>query len=263
MAYERKEVILTKDDETIIFATLDAAGQHIGVSRERIRQLASQRSNLHKKSGYKINYGKLILGEEDKHKLMLETGLNEGQIEYKERIFKHYKNNYFVASNSSYIVISTKTVRYEKPTFGTRYRIGQEYIYRIVANLWIPNPENKEEVDHIAGLDKGHGIDNIRWATHKENCGAYSEPFMPEFSNYMIEGNDKVFASQTELAEFLDCNQSLISKVLNPRHVNNKTARGLTIKRVAAEDTTKRTALKLARIDKLEKMIKNLNDSIK
>lgn len=43
-------------------------------------------------------------------------------------------------------------------------------IHRIVASHFIPNPENKPEVNHLNG-DKSCNEDwNLAWATEKENC---------------------------------------------------------------------------------------------
>jgi hypothetical protein len=42
-------------------------------------------------------------------------------------------------------------------------------IHRLVALTFIPNPENKPYVDHIDGGRRNNHIDNLRWATPKEN----------------------------------------------------------------------------------------------
>ena len=44
-----------------------------------------------------------------------------------------------------------------------------EYIHRLVATEWVPNPEHKACVDHIDGNKINNLVSNIRWATVTEN----------------------------------------------------------------------------------------------
>ena len=49
---------------------------------------------------------------------------------------------------------------------------GKTYhIHRIVAETFIPNPDNKPEVDHIIPIMNGgtNDVNNLRWVTGKEN----------------------------------------------------------------------------------------------
>jgi hypothetical protein len=52
-------------------------------------------------------------------------------------------------------------IRGEKPI--------DKYIHRLVAQHYIPNPENKKEVDHINYIRNDNRVENLQWVTSTEN----------------------------------------------------------------------------------------------
>lgn len=91
-------------------------------------------------------------------------------------------------------------------------------IHRLVAEAYIPNPENFTDVDHIDG-DKNHNyIGNLQWMTHIDNSRKSSNKKIR-----CIE-LDKIFESQTAAAEELGLCRPHISQVCNGKR---KTCGGL------------------------------------
>eukprot|EP01040_Poterioochromonas_malhamensis_P008755 gene8755-9483_t len=73
---------------------------------------------------------------------------------------------------------SWKRNKYMKLTMGNRYirvvlsnenQMKGFQFHRLVANAFIPNPDNKPVVDHIDGDAMNNQVNNLRWATFQEN----------------------------------------------------------------------------------------------
>lgn len=58
-------------------------------------------------------------------------------------------------------------------------------IHRLVATAFIPNPEEKSDVDHINHNMRNNHISNLRWVSHQENLH-HSYEIKDQVRNYVV-----------------------------------------------------------------------------
>lgn len=89
--------------------------------------------------------------------------------------FKQYNEDLYVSPDGRCLNIKTNNLIGHKNKKGYNvvcYKGRNINIYRMVAELFLPNPENKPCVDHIIPVKNGgtDNVENLRWVTQKENC---------------------------------------------------------------------------------------------
>lgn len=126
--------------------------------------------------------------------------------------------------------VINKITRKQKSTFignGGYERVslwidGKQYkesIHRLVAQVFIPNPDNKPQVNHIDGNKLNNNVSNLEWCTREENMQhAYKNNLIKltttKVNQYDKQGNFiKQWNSIKEASETLNINHANISVV--------------------------------------------------
>lgn len=90
-------------------------------------------------------------------------------------------------------------------------------VHRIIAETWVPNPDNKRYVDHIDTNRLNNDASNLRWVTCSENGlneltrkrisdGKKRYKFTKDHSNNISNGNKESFKKMTPKQLRIRCN---------------------------------------------------------
>ena len=82
---------------------------------------------------------------------------------------KVFSKNYNNSGKGQFRKFKPRSDGYCQITLSNNGKIKVISIHRLVATHYIPNPDNKPEVDHINRIKTDHRLENLRWATASEN----------------------------------------------------------------------------------------------
>ena len=105
-----------------------------------------------------------------------------------------------------------------------RVSIGKKlmFIHRLVAEKYIPNPENKPQVNHKDGNKLNNCVDNLEWVTNQEN------------RNHAVDNDLQVTGEKCSWAKLTEENVKEIRA--NPGYENEYWARKFKVSRSTISD---------------------------
>lgn len=143
--------------------------------------------------------------------------------------YDYYVSNTGSVKRNNKILKGTERNGYPSIGLYKKSRYKFEYVHRLVAKLFIPNPKNKEFVNHKDGNRKNNNVKNIEWCTRKENeqhafrvLGKKSGRLGKKSDNVWLKksliarkkGIEVVFKSRKDFAVKNKCDQSSVSRAL-------------------------------------------------
>lgn len=150
---------------------------------------------------------------------------------------KGYENEYSIAKDGR--ILSKLTDQYVRTSIDsngylkvTLWKDGARQTARVhilVAQQFIPNPDNLPVINHIDGDKTNPNYTNLEWCTQQENVQhAFRTGLTTKTSNKkVVRGDGRVYGSLTEAAKENGITKSAISKAI---HGTRKTAGGFTWK---------------------------------
>lgn len=88
---------------------------------------------------------------------------------YKETNSSRYGKRIYEVSNFGNVKINGCLVDFSNKENQRYYYVGTFHVHRAVAELFVPNPYNKPEVDHMNTNKHDNRSINLRWVNRSEN----------------------------------------------------------------------------------------------
>jgi hypothetical protein len=124
--------------------------------------------------------------------------------------------------------IILKPLKLRKGYLGVEFRESNKRkhfrVHRLVALVFIPNPENKPEVNHKDGIKSNNHVDNLEWCTASENVQHAYDTGLKKPNIGEINGRSKLTEQQAiEIRNKITGKRGEISRLAREYGVHHKT----------------------------------------
>lgn len=113
---------------------------------------------------------------------------------------------------------------YSKATLCKSNKSRTVLIHRLVAEAFLPNPENKYCVNHKDGNKTNNNVDNLEWVSMSENMKhAYSIGLIKNANKIRVRDRNsgEIFESLSEAASKTNLSNSFLSMIFSGKRKNN------------------------------------------
>lgn len=121
-------------------------------------------------------------------------------------------------NNKGYLTVNVTVNRVKRPL----------KIHRLVAKYFIPNPDNKEQVNHINCIKTDNRVENLEWVTNLENMrhaiehGRYKNGGYDGLLRHNEEMKKKIVATSLDGKQVINFNSiSEAERYFNSRHITD------------------------------------------
>lgn len=91
---------------------------------------------------------------------------------------------------NKYLKGDINNIGYHRVTLYDNKRKQRFFIHRLVATLFLPNPNNLPEVNHIDGNKDNNSVSNLEWCNHVHNEHAARRTGLKEYKPFEVTFND-------------------------------------------------------------------------
>ena len=150
---------------------------------------------------------------------------NTGEIKSLPRVRKNGKSSYL--QKEKLLRQSNTTTGYKKVELVKDGKRKSLKVHRLVAQAFIPNPQNKPQVNHLDGNKINNNVSNLEWATISENVQHGYDTGLN--SNKYTLDEEKIIKLYTEgqslneVAKIFNCSVGVIQRILKKNNIKTRT----------------------------------------